>query len=281
MAKLAHKNLHPASPTAALRATPRPDPGHKSHERRLSEAQLKLPFFKKALARLKSIPQTRFKLLPRLIRANDNERITRIEVYHNLAAAAEPILVRLDLATGVLGWLDETGSFRLNNQKGLAYDAGLRPATLNRLFKLLEKAGYLTRRLERIAVHEHGIQFVRTRVLIRFADLFWRHLQMSFVHTMARKAARKRRLRKLHALELAKAQTARTPARRSNPRGQGRAAAAALNGRLRVRTAPLDDSRMPEQLRRHEILVQLKIENPSLSGAELHARADAILAGAG
>ncbi|MFB8832074.1 hypothetical protein ACE0DR_28460 [Azotobacter sp. CWF10] len=51
----------------------------------------------------------RFKLLPRLIHANGNERITRVEVYKNLAAVAEPILVRLDLATGVLGWLDETG----------------------------------------------------------------------------------------------------------------------------------------------------------------------------
>ncbi|SEJ49707.1 hypothetical protein SAMN04244579_04594, partial [Azotobacter beijerinckii] len=197
------------------------------------------------------------------------------------AAAAEPILVRLDLATGVLGWLDETGNFRLNNQKGLAYDAGLRPATLNRLFKLLEKAGYLTRRLERIAVHEHGTQLVRTRVMIRFTELFWRHLRLSFAHTLARKAARKKRLRKLHALELAKAQTVRTPARRSNPRGQGRAAAAALNGRLRVRTAPLDDSRMPEQLLRHEILLRLKIEHPSLSAAELNAMADAILSGAG
>ncbi|SEJ70108.1 hypothetical protein SAMN04244572_04945, partial [Azotobacter beijerinckii] len=115
---------------------------------------------------------------------------------------------------------------------------------------------------------------------IRFTELFWRHLRLSFAHTLARKAARKKRLRKLHALELAKAQTARTPARRSNPRGQGRAAAAALNGRLRVRTAPLDDSRMPEQLLRHEILLRLKIENPSLPAAELNAMADAILSGA-
>lgn len=280
MAKLAHKNQHPTSPTAALHAPPRPDPGHKSHKRRLSEAQLKLPFFKKALECLESIVQRRFKVLPRLIRANGNERITRIEVYHNLAAAAEPILARLDLATGVLGWLDEGGNFRLNNQKNLAHDAGLAPACLNRLFKRLEGVGYLTRRLERIAVHEHGIQLVRTRVMIRFTDLFWQHLRLSLAHTLARKAARKKRLRKLHALELAKAQTARPPARRSNPRGQGRTAAA-LNSRLQVRTAPLDDSRMPEQLLRHEILLRLKFENPSLPAAELNVMADAILSGAG
>ncbi|MGV6474533.1 hypothetical protein, partial [Azotobacter vinelandii] len=248
--------------------------------RELTEAQLKLPFFRKALECLESIVQTRFKLLPLLMHANGNERITRVEVYHNLAAVAEAILVRLDLATGVLGWLDETGNFRLNNQKGLAHDAGLRPATLNRLFKLLEKTGYLTRRLERIAVLEHGTQLVRTRVMIRFTDLFWRHLRLSLAHTLSRKAARKKRLRTLHALELAKAQTARTPARRSNPRGQG-GAAAALSDRLRVRTAPLDDSRMPEQLLRHEILLRLKFEHPSLPAAELNAMADAILSGAG
>ncbi|SFB59497.1 hypothetical protein [Azotobacter beijerinckii] len=283
MAKLAHKNLHPASPSAGLHALARPDLGYTGQPRRLSEAQLKLPFFKKALECLKSIVQTRFKLLPLLMHANGNERITRVEVYKNLAAVAEPILVRLDLATGVLGWLDETGNFRLNNQKGLAHDAGLQPATLNRLFKLLEKTGYLTRRLERIAVREHGTQLVRTRVMIRVTDLFWRHLRLSLAHTLSRKAARKKRLRTLHALELAKAQTVptRTPARRSNPRGQGGAAAAALNGRLRVRTAPLDDSRMPEQLLRHEILLRLKFEHPSLPAAELNAMADAILSGAG
>jgi len=280
MARRTHKHLHPAAPAAGLSAPARHNPGYSGPSRGLTEAQLKLPFFKKALARLKSIALTRFKLLPRLIRTNGNERITRIEAYHNLAAVADPMLARLDLATGVLGWLDEGGNFRLNNQKNLAHDAGLAPACLNRLFKLLEGANYLTRRVERIAVREHGIQLVRTRVMIRFTDLFWRHLQMSFVHTMARKAARKRRLRKLHALELAKAQTANTPARRSNPRGQG-GAAAALNGRLRVRTAPLDDSRMPEQLLRHEILLRLKIENPSLPAAELNAMADAILSGAG
>ncbi|SEJ55119.1 hypothetical protein SAMN04244572_04446, partial [Azotobacter beijerinckii] len=193
MSKPAHKLRQPAFPTAGLSAAARHNPGYSGPSRELTEAQLKLPFFRKALECLKSIPQTRFKLLPRLIRTNGNERITRIEVYHNLAAAAEPILVRLDLATGVLGWLDEAGNFRLNNQKGLAYDAGLRPATLNRLFKLLERAGYLSRRVERIAVREHGVQLVRTRVMIRFTELFWRHLRLSFAHTLARKAARKKR----------------------------------------------------------------------------------------
>jgi len=281
MARSTHPSLHPATPVAGLSAAARHNPGYDGPRRELTEAQLKLPFFRKALGCLESIVQTRFTLLPLLMHANGNERITRVEVYKNLAAVAEPILVRLDLATGVLGWLDETGNFRLNNQKGLAHDAGLRPATLNRLFKLLEKTGYLTRRLERIAVHEHGTQLVRTRVMIRFTDLFWRHLRLSLAHTLSRKAARKKRLRTLHALELAKAQTARTQARRSNPRGQGRTAAVALNGKLRVRTAPLDDSRMPEQLLRHEILLRLKSEHPSLPAAELHAMADAILSGAG
>jgi len=118
-------------------------------------------------------------------------------------------------------------------------------------------------------------------VMVRFTELFWRHLRLSFAHTLARKAARKKRLRTLHALELAKAQAARTPARRCNPRGQGRATAAELNGRVRGRTSSLDDSRMPEQLLRHEILLRLKSKHPSLSAAELNAWADAILSGAG
>lgn len=269
MAKLAHKNLHPASPTAALRAPPRPDP---RHERRLSEAQLRLPFFKKALARLESIAQTRAQLLPRMISTNGGERVTRVEVYNNLATLANPLLARLDLATGVLGWLDEDGNFRLNNQKNLAHDAGLAPACLNRLFKRLEGVGYLIRRIERIAVREHGIQFVRTRVLIKFTDLFWRHLQLSFPHAMARKTARKRRLRELQVHELARARTASAPLRKSRVRQQGKRKAGLM---------PLDDSKMPEQLRRHDILVRLKIENPTLSAAELNAMADAILPRAG
>lgn len=193
-----------AMPQAALYAAPtyRPTEQPFKKARKLSPKQLQLPFFQAALSTLKSIKTNKRSLLPRLLYKSDTGRETRSEVYESLSLSAEPILARLDLATGVLGWVDNQGMFRLNNQKGIAKDAGITTSSFNRLITALSECGYIHKRSEKINVkdRQYGTLLVRTRVFIRFTDLFFRHLQLSFKYGLARKSARKRRTKQLNAL---------------------------------------------------------------------------------
>lgn len=269
MATHAHPRLNPASPAAGLHAKARPDPGHSAQRRTLSDKQRRLPFFARALERLQAISAQRHQRLPRLAGNNPSGRITRIEVYANLAAAAEPILARLDLATSVLGWLDEHGHFRLNTQRGIARDSELAPACFNRLLKHLEQAGYLVRRLELIPVREHGEQFVRTRVLIRFADLFWQHLGLSLHHLLARKAARKRRLKQIETLQQTRLRCSTQQATRRRQKQASQ----------RATTATKAPTPVAELHHRLALILQLRAQNPTLDAATINAMADAILSG--
>lgn len=267
MAQIERSPLASSLPHAGLRGPLRPRPEALGERRTLSEKQRRLPFFAQALATLHALPQRRDQLLPRLARLNPSGRRTRIEVYENLAAAAEPILARYDLATGVLGWLDEGGNFRLNSQCRIAADSGLPPACLNRLFKHMDRAGYVVRRLQLVAGREHGVQFVRTRVLIRFTDLFWRQLGLSLKHALARKAARKRRARRVDAINEARL---------------GRFKQKEAMRKAREMKRPRQSSAPPApnenyQRRRVEVLLQLRASNPTLDAAAINAMADAIL----
>ncbi|MBW4960021.1 hypothetical protein, partial [Klebsiella pneumoniae] len=72
--------------------------------RHLSEQQLKNPLIRSAYERLSNIATTyRGRYLRRLDRVNGDRR-TRVEVFMAFQKAAEQILVRYDLATGVLGY---------------------------------------------------------------------------------------------------------------------------------------------------------------------------------
>ncbi len=180
-----------------------PDDQSNRKPRTLSEKQLRLPFFRAALKTMQSVSSCRKTLLPRLLYKSNSGRKTRKEIYEALEKAAEPILVRLDLATGVLGWLDGDGQFRLNNQKGIAADAGLSNSSLNRLINTLVDCGYVQKRSEKISVKDrkHGISLVRTRVFIRLTGLFFRHLGISLRFGIARKHARKRRNQRLSEIQ--------------------------------------------------------------------------------
>lgn len=158
-----------------------------------------MPIFRAALERLSDAAQLQAQFLPRLAHVHRSGRRTRTEVYAALAAAAEPMLARLDLATGVLGWMDDQGHFRLNTQFRIAEDAELAPSVFNRLMKRMVQAGYAVRRTELIRVkdREHGVSLIRTRCLVMFTRIFWRHLGLSLQYGMARKAAIKRRKRLL------------------------------------------------------------------------------------
>ncbi len=195
--------LAPSDPHSALRRPARPLPPRRAEPRQLTAQQLKNPLIRSAHERLGQLVSHRGRHLRRLDSLNGDRR-TRIEVFHALVTIREQLLVRLDLATSVLGYLDETnGQFVLNTQRGIADDSGVSAPVLCRLFQNLEKVGYAYRRIERVRLDEkdeNGLHLVRTRVLVRFTQLFWNDLGLAYVHKRVQKAAKKRREAELRAV---------------------------------------------------------------------------------
>lgn len=188
--------LPASNPHAALRHPARTMPPSYAAPRRLSEQQLKNPLIRSAFERLGNLVQNRGRYLRRLDRVNGDRR-TRVEVFMAFQKSAEQILVRYDLATGVLGYLDEnSGRYVLNTQRRIAEDSPISAPVLCRLFKTLDAAGYVYRRIERVRLEEkdeNGLNLVRTRVLVRFTKLFWKDLGLLHVHERVQASARKRR----------------------------------------------------------------------------------------
>lgn len=201
MARLESVPSNRAQPRAALLAAARKGaPRRYDSPRKLSEKQRRNPFIRQALLRLQGIVERRGDYLRELDNVHASGRRTRLEVFTTLTRVAEQILLRLDLATGVLGWLNEKGEFCLNTQRTIAENAGVSPSRLCRLLALLEQAGYVLRRFERIQVRENGLDLVRTRVLTYFTQKFFRHLGLEHHYAAAQKSARKRRAKQLAAV---------------------------------------------------------------------------------
>lgn len=118
---------------------------------------------------------------------------TRAERWQALAAIAEPLLARLDIATGCLGYLDAQGQFRLNRQNGMAEDAGISPTRLCRLLKALEKAKYTLRKIKRL--YRNGKRWV-CRITIYVRPRFFIDLGLGFQHAASRTAKAKAYLKK-------------------------------------------------------------------------------------
>lgn len=196
MAKLRAVKLDPSNPHSALRRPARAMPPVYAAPRHLSEQQLKNPLIRSAYERLSTITTLRGRYLRRLDRVNGDRR-TRIEKFVAIEKAAEQILLRLDLATGVLGFLDEeNGRYVLNTQRRIAEDSPISAPVLCRLFQTLDAAGYVYRRIERVRLDEkdeNGLHLVRTRVLVRFTKLFWKDLGLQHVFERVQNSARKRR----------------------------------------------------------------------------------------
>ncbi|MGN2406441.1 hypothetical protein [Pseudomonas viridiflava] len=185
-------------PHAALHAPVRPP--RFREKRNLSTDQLKNPLLRMAFSRLSQMPELRGKYLRSLDTIHGSRR-TRSEPFVALSRVAEQLLVRLDLATGVLGWLDvERGQFFLNTQCGVAEDSDISPASLNRLIRGLELAGLVYRRIEKVRLDEKndaGLNLVRTRCLVRFTEKFFAELGCRYLWHKAKKAAIKKRERQL------------------------------------------------------------------------------------
>lgn len=188
--------LDPADPHSALRRAARQLPLQRAAPRYLTGQQLKNPLIRAAHTRLGNIVTLRGRYLRRLDTVHGDRR-SRVEKFQALARVEEQLLVRLDLATGVLGYIDaENGRFVLNTQCNIAADAGISAPTLSRLLATLDDAGYVYRRIERVRLEEtdeNGLHLVRTRVLVRFTKLFWADLGLRYVYERVQKAAKKRR----------------------------------------------------------------------------------------
>lgn len=166
-----------------------------ARNRVLTEAQLKIPVLKFALQRLSNISLHRGTYLTKL-KFHSSGRRSRSELYDSLEALAMPLLTRLDLATGVLGWRDSTGDIRLCSQTQLAADSGLSTSALGRVIERLAAEGYVERRFERVATRRGELLWsVKTRTMIKLTDQFFRALGLSREYGQARKWAAKRAAR--------------------------------------------------------------------------------------
>lgn len=195
--------LAPSDPHSALRRPARVMPARRADPLRLTPEQLKNPLIRAAKERLGNIERYRGKYLRRLDSVNGDRR-TRVEVFRAIERVTEQTLVRLDLATSVLGYLDDkSGEFVLNTQRGIAEDSSISAPILCRMFKTLDAADYVYRRIERVRLDEkdeNGLHLVRTRVLVRLTKLFWNDLGLRYVYERVQKAAKKRREAQLRAL---------------------------------------------------------------------------------
>ena len=201
--KLKAVRLDPADPHSALRRTARKLPLQRAAPRKLTEQQLKNPLIRAAHERLGNIVSLRGKYQRRLDTVHGDRR-TRLEKFQAIERVEEQLLVRLDLATGVLGYIDaENGRFVLNTQCNIAADAGISAPVLSRLLATLDDASYVYRRIERVRLEEtdeNGLHLVRTRVLVRFTKQFWADLGLRYVYERVQKAAKKRREAELREL---------------------------------------------------------------------------------
>jgi hypothetical protein len=129
-------------------------PARHTAPRRLSEQQLKNPLIRSAFVRLGNLVSYRGQFLRRLDSVHGDRR-TRLEKFVAIERVAEQLLLRLDLATCVLGYIDPAnGRYVLNTQCGIAEDAGISAPALCRLLKTLDDAGYVYRRHECIRLDE-------------------------------------------------------------------------------------------------------------------------------
>lgn len=194
--KLRAVKLAPSDPHSAMRRPARKMPPRYAERKRLTEQQLKNPLLRSGLERLSNAEKYRGKYLRRMDTVNGDRR-TRSEIFKALQCIAEPVLVRLDISTSVLGYFDvDEGQFVLNVQRHIADEGEISAQVLCRLFKKMDQAGYVYRRIERIRLDEkdeNGLHLVRTRVLVRFTRLFWQDLGLLYVFDRAQKSAKKKR----------------------------------------------------------------------------------------
>lgn len=191
---------------------------------------------------------------------------TKQQRWNALAALAEPMLARVDLATLALGWLDESGAFRLNRQRGLAEDSGLSESCVSRTLAALEKAKYVRRRFRRI--YQHGKQWI-TRVTIHLRPCFFIHLGLGHELAKARTLKKNKREAFLRGVKARQQQSAIQEMGDAAQRRQSHNRAKAVRA---AKVVKLEDAKRLERERlMAEAVHQLAVEKPDLSPSQLRA----------
>lgn len=237
--------------------------------RSLSDKQ-RATFLGQAVARVNEEARTRAgRWIRRLDTIHKSGVRTKQQRWDALAAMAEPIFARVDLATLCLGWLDDSGAFRLNRQRGLAHDGDLTECRVSRTLADLERAGYVRRRVRRI--FKNGQHWV-SRVTIHLRPRFF--IDLGLGHKLAeartaKKIVREKRLREIAARRQQSALqelTDRQQRRESHRRAEGARQSSAV--------AQANVRRIDAARARAEALTALVTQHPDKSRAELVAMLD-------
>lgn len=247
--------------------------------RRLSAKQLAHPFLAAASNALALIVYKRDELLPNIRYKANSGRKTRLEVYEALQASGQALLARYDIATGMIGWLDNKGNFRLNTQKGIAKDANLSESAFNRLINMLCDCKYAQKTTKKVSAKDMslGVRYVRTESCVRLTSLFFRHLNISTYYVRAKKAAVARRSRLLSDISVHEAQiTSRKIAEQEaiNKRKRSWQSKLAWEAEQASRPAHLKARSIEDAKQRSELALKMKQENPSMTSAEIYAVID-------
>lgn len=245
-----------------------PPVGHQvvRRPRKLSEKQAKT-FLGEAVKRIKGEACDRSgKYLRCLDTVHQAGGRTRAERWQALAAIAEPLLARLDIATGVLGYLDNHGQFRLNRQNGLAEDAGISPSRLCRLLKALEKAKYTLRKIKRL--YRNGQRWV-CRITIYVRPRFFIDLGLGFLHAASRSAKAKAYLKKRRQAQAVQQQALLDDVAAAHDRRMSHRTAEA--GRAETLKAAANSSRIHAMQHKAGVLSALAKANPGKAHADLMA----------
>lgn len=252
-------------------AAPYQPAGHAAgrRPRSLSDKQ-RATFLGLAVARVNEEARTRAgRWIRRLDTIHKSGVRTKQQRWDALAAMAEPIFARVDLATLCLGWLDDSGAFRLNRQRGLAHDGDLTECRVSRTLADLERAGYVRRRVRRI--FKNGQHWV-SRVTIHLRPRFF--IDLGLGHKLAeartaKKIVREKRLREIAARRQQSALqelTDRQQRRESHRRAEGARQSSAV--------AQANVRRIDAARARVEALTALVAQHPDKSRAELVAMLD-------
>lgn len=165
--------------------------------RELTKQQLQLPFFRDALETLSTISGNRQRVLPRLHEHASGRRV-RSEIHKAIEKLAVPLLRRLDLSTGTLGWADNNGRLRKSNLTQLAMDAGVSPPALSRLLRFFQKVGYVKLETKHLTQRESQFMWsIKSKTAVVFTRAFFRALGPTcyYHYEKAKKWAIKRRLK--------------------------------------------------------------------------------------
>jgi hypothetical protein len=252
------------------RGKPLPD-RDKTNVARLSEAQ-KRTFLGEAARRVKvEASERKGKWLRSLDCVHLSGRRVRQEIWSKLSAVAEPMMARVDIATMVLGWMDNDGQFHLNLQNGLAVDAEIHQCSLSRMLKLLEKARYIRREQKRL-FHDGKRWITRTMIILR-TRLF---IELGLAHQLKQARERKKEKRRLKLKEIQ-----RREQQKALQQAEATVAKQARRRAFQTRERIATENQQQEQQiefnrRRAELAVQLNQQNPSLTGSALTQAVDAL-----